>query len=128
MKEKILPLIILLIFCSCNKNNDFEKKITKSDKKWYYVYGVKNIDSLKNAKFIYYTKFTKDGYWNNFYTESNSTSGSQNYYKWNYNENDSILIMGDEKEMKFKVYKFTTDTIRLKNFKNENVFFINKLH
>ena len=117
-------ILFILVFISCNKNNDFENNIVKSNKKWLHISNYYSIDSLKNYEFIYYIKFNKNKKWIYHFMTDNSIPWNENYHNWCYSSNDSILIMGEEK-LKFKVVKYVKDTIYLENNEKKKEFFIN---
>jgi hypothetical protein len=118
-------ILVTIIFYSCHKNHDFEKNIIGLEKKWLYINSNRNIDSLKILNFTYYVNFKKNHTWSNFFISNGSKSFNDGYYDWSYNENDSVLIMGTEEKLKFRILKYTKDTIYLENNKKEKEFLIN---
>ena len=116
---------LILILNSCGKNNDFEDNLIREDKKWLYISSSINIDSLDYKIPLYYIRFTKDFKWRNYFIENDSKSFTSNNEDWSFFDNDSVLVLGTEKEMKFKIYKYTKDTIYMQNYRGLKEYLIN---
>lgn len=121
-------IFLIFLFISCNKKNDFEENLICSKKEWLYFDSNHNIDSVKYLKPIYYISFGRDLKWCNYFIRDKSRNYFSSCLDWSYNEKDSVLSMGQGRDMKFKILRYTTDTIYLKNFKGLREYLINIKH
>jgi hypothetical protein len=124
-KIKILLLLITLTFFSCKKS-EFEILLINSSKKWIYVENPK-----EHSVQTFYIKFEKNGNSDNYFLSNNQKNifidGTHEQGSWKYSEKDNILEIHNY--YKFKILKFSKDTIYLYELNNKHkAFLINSVH
>ena len=122
---RILLLLITSSFFSCKKSV-FEILLTDSSKKWVYVENLKDYSAQ-----ISYIKFEKNGNADNYNLSNNSKpinlDGKPEQGSWEYLENENKFKVHNY--YKFKVLKFSKDTIYLLDLKyKKQGFLINSLN
>jgi len=107
MKNILCCFIVFLTIFYCNKKHSkFEQIITNPNSKW-----VKSTKSNNKSLYIFYTKFFPDYTIKNYYISNNSLDYEKEG-NWSFNENDSILKIGDG--ISYKIISFSKDSIELK--------------
>jgi hypothetical protein len=117
---KILLYLMIAIFqLSCYRSNDFEKKITGTEKT---IWSIKSIKDNKYEFFGHHIKVWKNGKFKFYYSDNDKTLGKEIASidicekdeiierKWSFDEEDSTFSLGIPEET-FKVITYSNDTI-----------------
>ena len=115
----------LLLFISCNKYSAFEENLVCKEKKWVYFNSSTNVDSINEMHLLYYIRFGKDLKFYHYLFSDNTLNSFFSSENWSYSQKDSLFFLGKQKEMQFKIHKWTTDTIYMNNFRGFKEYLIN---
>lgn len=118
-------IVFVFSLASCSVSSDFEENLTSCNKEWLYFDSNHNIDSIEHLIPVYYISFGKDRKWCNYFISDKSRNHLSDCHDWSYNERDSILSTGKDDKMKFKIYRYSRDTIYMKNFMGLKEYLIN---